>query len=106
MTNEEKILSMLEKIQSDIETLKNSGVSEEVRKPTPQEQLAAIEGLADMLTDEEKIEFGKYMDEEENKQNRQHKFINALANFLTAEEKEELGRYQTTEDERKAALYA
>ncbi len=38
MTNEEKILSMLEKIQADIETLKSNGVIEKVHKPTPNQR--------------------------------------------------------------------
>ena len=104
MTNEEKILSMLEKIQSDIDEIKKLLVKEKVQ-PTAEEQIAAVEGLADMLTDEEKIEFGKFMDETEKLKTRQHQFINALADMLTDEEKDALGRYQYDEDERKAALY-
>ena len=81
MTNEEKILSMLEKIQSDIETLKNSGVKENVRKPTPQEQLAVVENLADEL-------------KEENTPKRDaREALLALSQLLNDEEKDELGRY-------------
>lgn len=52
ITNEEKILSILEKIQADINAIKNVVV--EKVQPTPKEQIAAIEGLANMFTEEEK----------------------------------------------------
>ncbi|MBQ7630332.1 MAG: hypothetical protein IJS81_09010 [Selenomonadaceae bacterium] len=81
MTNEEKILSMLEKIQADIETLKSNGVIEKVYKPTPEEQLAVVENLADMLKQENTP-----------KRNTRDALL-AMSQFLTDEEKDELGRY-------------
>lgn len=70
MSNEEKILSKLEKIeadikiiQSEIELLKND--RDRVNDPTPEEQLALIEAMSNLLTQEEKDELGRYQEAEE-----------------------------------------
>ena len=81
MTNEEKILSMLEKIQADIETLKSNGVIEKVHKPTPEEQLAVVKNLADILKQENTP-----------KRNTRDALL-AMSKLLTDEEKDEFGRY-------------
>lgn len=71
MTNEEKILAELENIKAELATLKRSIddiemkilFSEPEPEPTSEQQRAAIIGLSQLLTDEEKESFGKYMDE-------------------------------------------
>ena len=62
MSNEEKILSLLTKMQADIDSMKETL---KPYKPTKEEQLAALRGLTTMLTDEEKFSFGQFMDEQE-----------------------------------------
>ena len=73
MSNEEKILSMLtkmqddmKKMQADIETLKQNGNNKpKKRKLTSQEQYELFMGLANLLDDDEKEALGKYMEAEE-----------------------------------------
>ena len=74
MSNEEKILSMLTKMQSDIdalrvdiETIKKNGNSQTLKKKelTAQEQYDLFMGLANLLDDDEKEALGKYMAAEE-----------------------------------------
>ena len=69
MSNEEKILSMLTKMQDDIdsikETLKQNGILKKPRRATKEQQLAALRGLSTLLNDEEKKALGEYMEEEE-----------------------------------------
>ena len=69
MSNEEKILSMLTKMQSDIDalpndikTLKNDDNSQTKTKMTQRE---VFMGLANLLNDDEKEALGKYMEAEE-----------------------------------------
>ena len=69
MSNEEKILSMLTKMQSDIDalrndikTLKNNDNSQPKTKMTQRE---VFMGLANLLNDDEKDALGKYMEAEE-----------------------------------------
>ena len=69
MSNEEKILSMLTKMQSDIDalrndikTLKNDGNSQTKTKMTQRE---VFMGLANLLNDDEKEALGKHMEAEE-----------------------------------------
>ncbi len=64
MSNEEKILSMLTKMQSDIDTTKEllTGKKEPEKKMTQRE---VFMGLANLLNDDEKEALGKYMAAEE-----------------------------------------
>ena len=72
MSNEEKILSMLTKMQSDIDalraevkTLKLNGNAQPAKKKlTLQEQYDAFMGLTTLLDDDEKDALGKYMEAE------------------------------------------
>ena len=117
MSNEEKILSILAELQNKIDSVQidmNSIKADlatmraNVKVPRvydKEEILESIEGLSNMLTDEEKISFGKHMDEEETRKEKQREFIRGLATLLDDDEKEELGRYQAAEETRKAALY-
>lgn len=70
MSNEEKILAKLEKMSSDIDILKakvehleHSGRNDE-KRPSIDQQLDAIDGLAHMLDADEKKRFGAFMDAE------------------------------------------
>ncbi len=77
MSNEEKIFEGLEDIRSDLATVKVKiddiemrmafGISEP--QPTPAQQLEAIRQMHELFpfTDEENEEFGRYMEELENK---------------------------------------
>lgn len=74
MSNEEKILFMLTKMQRDIETLKTDVEllkfngklqSEEKKELTAEERFAIFDAMAALLTQEEKDALGKYMEEEE-----------------------------------------
>lgn len=73
MSNEEKILSMLTKMQSDIDALRaevktlklNSNAQPAQKKLTLQEQYDAFMGLTTLLDDDEKDALGKYMEAEE-----------------------------------------
>ena len=69
MSNEDKILSMLTKMQSDIDALrtdikmlKNYGNSQTKTNMTQRE---VFMGLANLLNDDEKEALGKYMEAEE-----------------------------------------
>ena len=69
MSNEEKILAMLTKMQSDIDALRNdiqtlnhSETSQPKKKMTQRE---VFMGLANLLNDDEKDALGKYMAAEE-----------------------------------------
>ena len=69
MSNEEKILSMLTKMQSDIDalraeihTLRQNENSQPKKKMTQRE---VFMGLANLLDDDEKEALGKYMEAEE-----------------------------------------
>ena len=65
MSNEEKILSMLTKMQADIETLKQpENTQADKNKLTSEIQYTILETMRDMLTDEEKDALGKYMEAE------------------------------------------
>lgn len=69
MSNEEKILSMLEKMQDGIDSLNSKFDSiEENRTPKPEKKLSQREvfmGLANLLNDDEREALGKYMAAEE-----------------------------------------
>lgn len=77
MSNEEKILSMLEKIQADVDTLK---------------------------TDIAKLKAGEKINDEKPKMSQRDVWL-AMSKLLDDEEKDALGRYQAEEEARKAALY-
>lgn len=64
MSNEEKILSMLTKMQSDIDDAKEllTGKKESQKKMTQRE---VFMGLANLLNDDEKEALGEYMAAEE-----------------------------------------
>ena len=70
MSNEEKILSKLEKIESDIKILQSdidllkNGVKK-TKAPTPEEQIALIEAMSELLTDEDRDQLGRYQEAEE-----------------------------------------
>ena len=81
MSNEEKILSMLTKLQGEFDTMK---VELETLKQKENPQSAKKEQLS------AKDRFAMF---------------EAMRNLLTDEEKDELGRYQAAEEARKAALY-
>ena len=75
MSNEEKILSMLTKMQSDIDALRvevdairNNEILQATEKPKPKRKMTQREvfmGLANLLDDDEKEALGKYMEAEE-----------------------------------------
>ena len=73
MSNEEKILSMLTKMQADIDALRaevakinHNGKSQPPKKElTLKEQYDAFMGLANLLDEDEKEALGKYMEAEE-----------------------------------------
>ena len=75
MSNEEKILSMLTKMQSDIDALRvevdairNNEILQATEKPKPKIKMTQREvfmGLANLLDDDEKEALGKYMEAEE-----------------------------------------
>ena len=75
MSNEEKILSMLTKMQNDIDALKaevevirnNAGLkaTEESQARRSRDTYAALEAMANLLDDDEKDALGKYMEAEE-----------------------------------------
>lgn len=73
MSNEEKILAMLTKMQSDIDALRsefetfkhNENSRPKKRKLTAQEQYDAFMKLTHLLNDDEKEALGKYMAAEE-----------------------------------------
>lgn len=72
MSNEEKILSMLTKMQSDIDALRSEVATLKVNSHSqPQEepkkkmtQYEAFMAMANLLDDDEKDALGKYMEEE------------------------------------------
>ncbi|MBO4400707.1 MAG: hypothetical protein J5809_02560 [Selenomonadaceae bacterium] len=80
MSNEEKILAALAKLQadvdaikSDISTLKNNGsVKSENQLPTKEQQLNFIRGLANLLDDDEKAAIGRYQEAEESRKAALH----------------------------------
>ena len=70
MSNEEKILSMLTKMQADIdalraevETINRNGNPQPTKKTMTQREV--FMGLANLLNDDEKEALGKYMEAEE-----------------------------------------
>lgn len=74
MTNEEKILAALEKLQADVDAIKadsdrqnkiNKTREEIERRRTSNIQRAIFETMAALLTDEEKDALGKYQEAEE-----------------------------------------
>ncbi|MBR4903963.1 MAG: hypothetical protein IKZ53_04780 [Selenomonadaceae bacterium] len=72
MSNEEKILSMLTNLQSDVADIKqrviepeNGNSQPKKRKLTAQEQYDVFMAMANLLNDDEKDALGKYMEEEE-----------------------------------------
>ena len=70
MSNEEKILSMLEEIGSDIKVMRTDvellrNGEKNTKTPTPEEQLAIIEAMRSLLTQEEKDALGRYQEAEE-----------------------------------------
>ncbi len=82
MSNEEKILSMLTKMQADIDALRTE---------------------IDTIRDNERLKFV-----EKSKSQRRintYEALEAMANLLDDDEKDALGRYQAAEEARKAALY-
>lgn len=79
MSNEEKILTMLEKMQADMERMKAD--------------IAMIKTNGNGKTTPDKPTMSA------------RDAILAMANLLDDDEKEALGRYQAAEEARKAALY-
>ena len=77
MSNEEKILAMLEKMQADIDALKVG-----IAKPETTEKV-----------------------KDDKPQMSQREIWLAMSQLLDDDEKEALGRYQAEEEARKAALY-
>ena len=75
MSNEEKILSLLTKMQSDIdtlraevETIKNNAIlqaAEKAQSSKRRNTYEALEAMANLLDDDEKDALGKYMAAEE-----------------------------------------
>ena len=77
MSNEDKIISLLTSIQKDVETMKvdideikNNGFYQqqemnELKEARIKRQLEALNTLSNLLNDEEKEAFGKFMDAEE-----------------------------------------
>ena len=73
MSNEEKILAMLNKMQSDIDalrtevkTLKLNGNAQPAKKElNPKEQWKIFKAMSELLDDDEKDALGKYMEAEE-----------------------------------------
>ena len=75
MSNEEKILSMLTKMQSDIDalraevdTIKNNAILQAAEKVQFQKQAdtyTALMAMSELLDDDEKDALGKYMEAEE-----------------------------------------
>ncbi|MBQ6297748.1 MAG: hypothetical protein IJK81_08720 [Selenomonadaceae bacterium] len=69
MSNEEKILSMLTKMQGDIDALLNDiqtlNHNETFRPKKKMTQREVFMGLANLLNDDEKEALGKYMTAEE-----------------------------------------
>lgn len=69
MSNEDKILSMLTKMQSDIDALRNDiKTLKNNDSPQPKTKMTQREvfmGLANLLDDDEKEALGKYMEAEE-----------------------------------------
>ena len=74
MSNEEKILAALEKLQADVDAIKaevdqrnkTGKTREEIeRRRTSNIQRAILETMANLLTDEEKDALGKYQEAEE-----------------------------------------
>ena len=82
MSNEEKILSMLTKMQSDIDGLK-----------------AEVDAIRnnEILKAAERADAGKKRDT--------YAALEAMANLLDDDEKDALGEYMAAEEARKAALY-
>lgn len=84
MSNEEKILAMLEKMQADIDALKIgmqkflADTQKDAIQQTPEKQLAMIESLANLLTQEERDEFGRYCDAEERIKDKVVEYRNQL----------------------------
>ncbi len=75
MSNEEKILSMLTKLQEDVTDIKRR-----------------IKILEEEKLNDQEVE-------------EQLKTLNKMRHLLTKEEKDALGKYQEAEEARKAALY-
>ena len=69
MSNEEKILAMLTKMQSDIDALRNEvkalNQNENTSPKKKMSQREVFMGLANLLNDDEKEALGKYMEAEE-----------------------------------------
>ncbi|MBO6177572.1 MAG: hypothetical protein J6O04_00145 [Selenomonadaceae bacterium] len=70
MSNEKEILKKLEQMSFEIDTLKakvekleHDAVQTE-KAPTIEQQLKAIDGLSKLLSEDEKIAFGAFMDKE------------------------------------------
>ena len=73
MSNEEKILAMLTKMQGDIDSLRieveairNNEILKAAEKSKPKhDTYEALKAMSELLTQEEKDALGKYMEEEE-----------------------------------------
>ncbi len=72
MSNEDKILEMLTEMQadmkimqSDVSTLKNNGVK--TIRPNAKEQIAILDAMRNLLTQEEKDALGRYQEAEESR---------------------------------------
>ena len=73
MANEDKILAILEDIQkkmnvmqTDIDLIKqNNHIETKRKRPTAKEQIALIEAMRNLLTQEEKDALGRYQEAEE-----------------------------------------
>ena len=73
MEKDNDVAARLDAIQAEIATLK-SDISElkankrtTINSPSLEEQLSAVDGLANLLDDDEKIRFGAFMDAEESR---------------------------------------
>lgn len=75
MSNEEKILSMLTKLQSDmdalrleVDTIKNNEILKAAEKVQTKKRMStyeALKAMSELLDDDEKDALGKYMEAEE-----------------------------------------
>lgn len=65
MSNEEKILAMLEKIDKDIQGLKSSGNIKSTSDKPKMSGREALLAMSKLLSDEEKDELGRYQAAEE-----------------------------------------
>ena len=78
MTNEEKIFSMLEKIQADVTSIKDNGNNKSKSSESKMRGRNALLAMSKLLTDEEKEEMGRYWDAEEKMKEKRVEYMNKL----------------------------